>query len=134
MKNWRFWKMREIEFRIYNSEFGELQTVTELGFDDDGRLDYLESRGEDGKTYGFATRLDDLGIMQYTGLKDKNGKKIFDGDIGWDDHNECYGVVTFDEGKFKYVWETVSDDLWEVTDDIEIKGNKWQNPELLEEV
>lgn len=71
-------------------------------------------------------------ISQYTGLRDKNGKKIFDGDIGWDDHTECWGVVVFDEGRFKYVWETVADDLYEVTSDIEVIGNKWQNPELLE--
>ncbi|MBC2239780.1 YopX family protein [Listeria booriae] len=70
-------------------------------------------------------------LEQYTGLHDKNGNKIFDGDIGWDEHNECYGVVVFDEGKFLYEWENISEDLWEIKGDIEIRGNIHDNPELL---
>lgn len=76
--------------------------------------------------------IDSKTIGQYTGLKDKNGKKIFEGDIGWDEHNECYGVVKFEEGKFLYVWENIVEDLWEVADGIEICGNIHENPELLE--
>lgn len=71
-------------------------------------------------------------VGQFTGLKDKNGKKIFEGDIGWDEHNECYGVVKFEEGKFLYVWENIAEDLREVADSIEIYGNIHENPELLE--
>ncbi|EAD9128437.1 TPA: YopX family protein [Listeria monocytogenes] len=57
---------------------------------------------------------------------------MFEGDIGWDEHNECYGVVKFEEGKFLYVWENIVEDLWEVADGIEICGNIHENPELLE--
>ncbi|WP_088825678.1 YopX family protein [Listeria goaensis] len=124
--------MREIEFRVWHDKSGTLQTVKELTFDDGGHLGYLESRDEHGKAHGFYPCIDSIELMQYTGLHDKNGKKIFEGDIGWDDYSECWGVVIFDEGKFIYEWKNVAEDLWEVTDDIEIRGNKWQNPELLE--
>ncbi|EAC7195690.1 hypothetical protein ARX18_00495 [Listeria monocytogenes] len=77
--------------------------------------------------------IDSETIGQYTGLKDKSDNKIFEGDIGWDEHNECYGVVKFEEGKFLYVWENIAEDLWEVADGIEICGNIHENPELLEE-
>ncbi|EAD3679841.1 hypothetical protein EHS74_01675 [Listeria monocytogenes] len=77
-------------------------------------------------------KVDPETVGQYTGLKDKYGKKIFEGDICWDEHNECYGVVKFEEGKFLYVWENIAEDLWEVADDIEICGNIHENPELLE--
>jgi uncharacterized phage protein (TIGR01671 family) len=71
-------------------------------------------------------------LMQSTGLKDKNGVEIFEGDIGWDDHQEVRGQVIFENGAFKYEWENISEDLFEVTDDIEIVGNIHENPELLE--
>ena len=65
-------------------------------------------------------------LMQSTGLKDKNGVEIFEGDIGWDDHQEVYGQVIFENGGFKYEWENISEDLFEVTDDIELVGNIWE--------
>lgn len=71
-------------------------------------------------------------IMQSTGLKDKNGVEIFEGDIGWDDHQEVHGQVIFENGAFKYEWENISEDLFEATDDIEIVGNIYENSELLE--
>ncbi|MBC2136652.1 hypothetical protein HCA93_10095 [Listeria innocua] len=77
-------------------------------------------------------KVDQETVDQYTGLKDKNGKKIFEGDIGWNEHNECYGVVKFEEGKLLYVWENIAEDLWEVADCIEICGNIHENPEILE--
>ncbi|EAD4272513.1 hypothetical protein EJD00_06665 [Listeria monocytogenes] len=77
--------------------------------------------------------IDSETIGQYTGLKDKSDNKIFEGDIGWDEHNECYGVVKFEEGKFLYLWENIAENLWEVADDIEVSGNIHENPELLEE-
>lgn len=73
-------------------------------------------------------------LMQSTGLKDKNGVEIFEEDIGWDEHLEEYGKVVFENGSFKYEWKNISEDLFEVTDDIEIVGNIYKNPELLEQV
>ncbi|HBM4033901.1 TPA: hypothetical protein LWL02_002451 [Listeria innocua] len=83
-----------------------------------------------GEPFAYKVRPETVG--QYTGLKDKNGKKIFEGDVGWDEHNECYGVVKFEEGKFLYVWENIAEDLQEVADGIEICGNIHENPELME--
>ncbi|EAE7988198.1 hypothetical protein A9E19_14725, partial [Listeria monocytogenes] len=74
-------------------------------------------------------KVDPETVGQYTGLKDKYGKKIFEGDICWEEHNECYGVVKFEDAKFLYVWENIAEDLWEVADGIEICGNIHENPE-----
>ncbi|EAD3300077.1 hypothetical protein M1Y28_001958 [Listeria monocytogenes] len=124
--------MREIEFRAFVKKDKKVFPVTDLCFNE------TEAVGVSGcgdanclmciDWYSF----DDVVLMQYTGLKDKNSKKIFEGDIGWDEHNECYGVVKFEEGKFLYVWENIAEDLWEVADDIEIYGNIHENLELLE--
>ncbi|HCU0631586.1 TPA: hypothetical protein OUF62_001299 [Listeria monocytogenes] len=130
--------MREIEFRgkrIDNREwiYGNL-----MQFEDSATFIFADERkGASTLTYAHFIinnmhAIDEKTIGQYTGLKDKNGKKIFEGDIGWDEHNECYGVVKFEEGKFLYVWENIAEDLWEVADGIEICGNIHENPELLE--
>ena len=80
----------------------------------------------------FDIPLIETALLQSTGLKDENGVEIFEGDIGWDDHQEVHGQVIFENGAFKYEWENISEDLFEVTDDIEIIGNIHENPELLE--
>lgn len=68
-------------------------------------------------------------VGQFTGLKDKNTHKIHEGDISWDEHYECYGVVKFDEGKFVYEWENICEDLSEVH--VEVISNIFDNPNLL---
>ncbi|ENQ9060545.1 hypothetical protein ARF73_002400 [Listeria monocytogenes] len=125
--------MRAIGFRAFVKRKKKMLPVTDLCFNE------TEAVGVSGCGNAKCTlcvdwySFDDVVLMQYTGLKDKNGKKIFEGDIGWDEHNECYGVVKFEEGKFLYVWENIAEDLWEVADGIEICGNIHENPELLEE-
>ncbi|HHQ0067512.1 TPA: YopX family protein, partial [Listeria monocytogenes] len=120
--------MRAIGFRAFVKRKKKMLPVTDLCFNE------TEAVGVSGCGNAKCTlcvdwySFDDVVLMQYTGLKDKNGKKIFEGDIGWDEHNECYGVVKFEEGKFLYVWENIAEDLWEVADGIEICGNIHENP------
>lgn len=82
----------------------------------------------------FHTRVpvDPKTVGQYTNFDDKNGKKIFVGDRCWDDYAEEYGVVVFDEGKFRFEFDNVVMDLSEVAEDLEVIGNIHDNPELLE--
>ena len=72
-------------------------------------------------------------IGQYTGLTEKNGVKIFEGDILYDEYNECNCLVTFDEGSFCTVEDNVCQNVWgcDMTA-FEVIGNIHDNPELLE--
>lgn len=84
------------------------------------------------KFNGILVRDGDWHIMQYTGLKDKNGVEIYEGDIARVGDKGVTSVTFFDGAFYTVVshsnyrcggWETKS---------IEIIGNIYENPELLE--
>jgi uncharacterized phage protein (TIGR01671 family) len=84
-------------------------------------------------------------LMQYTGLKDKNGKEIYEGDITnygiikwfnelcWDGSGSCHPGFYFKNGGIHQENDENYIDMdWHIgfEDDIEIIGNIYENPEL----
>lgn len=132
--------MREIEFRFYDKRIDAMRQVTKIDFYN--RYVYWFCK----ITVGFNVRqnLDKMELSQFTGIKDKYGKKVYEGDIVYfenyvapsDGFELGYfkGVVEFLEGEW-LVNNVKSKDalgLWSETEQVTIIGNKWQNPELLE--
>lgn len=118
--------MREIEFRTYGKGNGcmEYCTLKELANKDT-----------------FDINFNDYEWMQFTGLKDKNGKEIYEGDIvcfKWDGiyWKENYiGKITFQNGAF---WFDDSPKEYDTLneyepEDLGIIGDIYSNPGLLED-
>ena len=75
-------------------------------------------------------------LMQFTGLHDKNGKEIWEGDRIKDNVNGLIWEVFWNEAKGQWFarWDYVEDPLFNRPLDkrIEVIGNIYSNPELLE--
>lgn len=147
--------MREILFRGQTRKKG--QQVWMDGTPVDGQWVYggiFQGTGDYSIIYGaekehftgadldkYAVYSDTVG--QYTGLKDINGKMIFEGDII--ESQGCRWVVGFENAAFaamdgsniqfamfeQYIWHYKKRE-WEAPDYFEVIGNIYDNPELLE--
>ncbi|QOP49049.1 YopX family protein [Lacticaseibacillus paracasei] len=77
-------------------------------------------------------------LMQYTGLKDKNGREIYEGDvldIGLrnQDGKPVIAPVSYEKYAAGYVLDNGGNGIWQrLTEDCEVIGNIFENPELLE--
>ncbi|AJE28051.1 hypothetical protein SE24_046 [Listeria phage vB_LmoS_188] len=140
--------MREIGFRAFVKSKKKMLPVTDLCFNE------TEAVGVSGCGNAKCTlcvdwyNFDDVVLMQYTVLKDKNGKKIFEGDIvafSEDDFHVFNSQVEYfsEDGypafdiKVPSTYYFDSNVFSEVSMsglyEIEVIGNIHENPELLEE-
>jgi len=125
--------MREIKFRAWDKKRKFIFRVTELVWDFLSKVEIKD------RTTGFVLKENDYDLMQYTGLKDKNGKEIYEGDI------LSYGMWSDDKGSciYKVYWNE-EDALFDTLDlrhnqemthvetfGAEIIGNIYENPELV---
>lgn len=86
--------------------------------------------------------IDPKTLCQYTGLNDKNGKKIWENDIVTEDWRNEKGIVRFGEFEaqvlknigFNIEWNYISyrQDICYWVGKCEVIGNVFDNPELLE--
>jgi phage uncharacterized protein TIGR01671 len=76
--------------------------------------------------------LSNVEINQYTGLKDSEDYEIYEKDIVWNEYDEEYQVIIFNEGEYKLKGETSVQNLWESLDYIYIRGNVYEDLEIIE--
>lgn len=140
------------KFRLYDKAIGEMVYDVCVGFiKDNGKTDdWVCADTSCGQITYRGDKLKDVVLMQCTGLKDKNGKLIYEGDIvsvkvetqdffGEDEYYfENYkGEIIFEKGEILIdVIDTTKHpiSLYYHAKDCEVIGNIYENPELLEEV
>lgn len=127
--------MREIKFRAWSNVHKEWLY--------DSRIDlygniYFDVGDYDTDGYGSGWRKHhngNISLMQYTGLKDKNGKEIYEGDILKTDSGNkqviynapSFDLEDYDNGDY-YEGQNPYCHNW---NEFEIIGNIYENPELL---
>ena len=124
--------MREIKFRAWIKELNEIREVEYINF----WKKMISFPNKFCKEYYLNADFDEIELMQYTGLKDKNNEEIYEGDI-----------VTLHNNKYKVIFNTeearfvLRDDEFEMNipftnnnnERMEVLGNVYENPELLGE-
>ena len=129
---------RQLKFRAWFE--GHIYEVAKLDFwgDPDQASCDLAGPGENGEWEElFNIYVGEVELMQYTGLKDKNGLEVYFNDVVEDEYGHRYEVVfegdclrcngirkIRDGHKPKNRWFGI---------DLEIIGNRFENPKLLEE-
>lgn len=134
--------MREIKFRAWNKRLKKLVSMEEFVFSPcfiqaDGKVIICDPGNEE---HNFE-ELEDYILMQYTGLKDKNGKEIYEGDIiKYKYEKSLRGDISKVEWQNEYAGfspfvDYDSDNQWSYInlESIEVISNIYENPKLLEE-
>lgn len=125
---------REIKFRAWDKDYKEMLQVKAIIFNpktlipDRERMEpYILDEHND------IHYLNDIELLEYTGIKDNKGKEIYEGDIiQTKDFYECGELV------FKGEMEVVKDLNYYINGCVfidtsgEVVGNVYENPELLE--
>ena len=128
--------MREIKFRAWVKEKKAIFEVVLIDYVTK-KVTYLLERVGHLLSIRDA-KFNDVELMQYTGLKDKNNKEIYEGDILFESFGEKYYKVIFENGGFRAEFngdfEDHSFDLIDVVaQGCEIVGDIYENPELMED-
>ncbi len=146
---------RETKFRAWDKLEKRMGEVNYIKYSNvqytyvSARFKQKEKVVDEGFNYGDKNGCDNVILMQYTGIRDKNGVEIYEGDIiHWktDINNKYLGnfkveedeIVEWSKEELKWIVRekgaSAFDELKDLTDyDFEVIGNIYENPELLKE-
>jgi len=121
--------VREVRFQAWDKWEKEMLPVAGINFTNE--FMWINELIDD-ETSANTRYLDEVVLRQYTGVNDVKNREIFEGDIGWVDYHDCHGLVKNIKGKLVYEWGNSIDDFFKMFEHVEVIGNIYENPELLE--
>lgn len=159
---------REIKFRVWDRDYKMMHIVGDfnhdsLKIDEDNNIYYLNLQCMEASPHkGIDPENCTYRLMQYTGLKDKNGKEVYEGDIiqfvwgedsCWGKAGTYKGYITFGKSEFEVEYidreekimhcdkdglheKNKTDNagaLFSWSDEVEVIGNIYDNPIQYEE-
>lgn len=131
--------MRDIKFRAWDKRAKQMYQVKNLGLGKESWLRTATNYGKHPETGYNKFYPSEVEIMQYTGLKDKNGVEIYEGDIISNGYEKCIVVWVKEYAGFmlKLINKEYEDKEWtnpiiDLRKDEVVIGNIYDNPELLE--
>ena len=124
------------KFRVWMKSLKWMCDVTNISLD--SKFVDICQQGDTERYTEMSVEFDEITLMQSTGLFDRNGKEIFEGDIvkmSKDVYSEptYYEVVRHYGGAYRLESKQHGCELWLRHTDCEVVGNIYANPELLEE-
>lgn len=121
----------KMKYRIWNKDSGYFIKVS------DTNKHYLSQNGDiiivDEMGDIYETDKKNYIINEYTRCKDSEGYEIYEKDIVWNEYDEEYQVVIYDEGEYKLIGESHIQNLFNNLDYIDVRGNIYENFELVKE-
>ena len=136
--------MREIKFRVWDKNDKRISIYPQMIDFYNKRIGYMQYQTEymPDTSYSFPVGFEEFEyseLMEWTGLCDKNGEEIYEGDIVKLKNNHGIGVVKYYDEWGAFVVENVKFKPSVVLgisyykEEIEILGNIYENPELIKE-
>lgn len=131
--------MRDIRFRVWNGEY-MVSEEYDCYISDGGGV-FIDAEHKHNTPHTEIQSAKTLEIMQYTGLHDRNGTEIYEGDMLSTDLDRPYNIVVYRNGAFMLECEDGGETYYDFITYVstqtidrigsEVIGNIYENPELM---